>query len=203
MSACSSVSFDENTTTQAQFDTALATNAALAPSTVPLFGSATYEGEMQIDTMSGTTQSGSIRGGLIMEASFSSTNPITATAGGFAGTIDGKRVTYSGQLSSDDAPGLLPLNVITRNGVGVNATADMFVSIGGTLRNDETGVRNRLQSGFGTGQGSWLDGSFRGANARAVTGDVQLNIEPRGGRSAITGTTNDAIVTGDFYAVAN
>ncbi|MEC7760364.1 MAG: hypothetical protein VX874_00470 [Pseudomonadota bacterium] len=203
VSACSSVEFDENTTTQAQFDTALALNTRLVEAAVPVLGSATYEGEIQIDTMSGTTQSGSIRGGLVMEASFTSTDPITATAGGFAGTINGQRVTYSGQLSSNDAPGIYPVNRITTSFLTANPTSTMWVSIGGTLTNDETGVRNRLRAGFGEAEGSWLQGSFRGADARAVTGDVQFNIEPRGGRSAITGTTNDAIVTGDFYAVAN
>ncbi|MBL6427201.1 MAG: hypothetical protein HOY44_06705 [Maritimibacter sp.] len=203
MSACSTVNFDTNTTTEAQFDTVFATNNALTPAAVPIFGSATYEGEIQIDTISGTTQSGSIRGGLIMEASFSSTDPITATAGGFAGTVNGQRVTYSGQLSSDDAPGLLPLNQVLTSGFGPTAASTMFVSIGGTLRNDDTGVRNRLQAGFGTAQGSWLQGDFRGSNARVVTGEAQFNINPSGGVSAITGTANDAIVTGQFYGVAN
>lgn len=196
LSACSGTSFEPNTTTEAQFESVLAAQNALAPSSAPLFGSATYEGEVQIDTMGGTTKNGSIRGDLIMDVSFTNvTSPFSVEAGGFAGTIDGKRVTYSGTLSSDDAPGILPLNYILP--IGEDGTSTMWVTIGGTLKNDDTGVRNRMRAG------TRLTGDFRGTKGSVITGDAQMVINPRGGVSAITGTSDEATVTGAFYAISN
>jgi hypothetical protein len=192
LAGCATIKFDPNTTTEAQFDTVFATNDALALAAAPLFGTGTYEGEMQVDTMASGTKTGSIRGGLIMDVSFASTEPFTATAGGFAGNINGQRVTFSGNISSDDAPGLLPINTLIRTGFD---STGMWVTMGGTLTNDDTGVRNRLRAG------SRLVGEFRGANARAITGDAQMVIRPRGGTSAITGTADEATVTGEFYAI--
>ncbi|MAM62060.1 hypothetical protein [Maritimibacter sp. UBA3975] len=192
LSGCATIKFDPNTTTEAQFDTVFATNNALARSAAPLFGSASYEGEVQVDTMAGGVKTGSIRGGLVMDVSFASTEPFTATAGGFAGDINGKRVTFSGNISSEDAPGLIPLNTLIRTGFD---NTGMWVTMGGTLTNDDTGVRNRLRAG------SRLTGEFRGVNARAITGDTELVINPRRGTSAITGSADEATVTGEFYAI--
>lgn len=197
LAGCSSVQFDTNTTTEAEFDTVFASADALAFAGAPLFGTATYEGEMQIDTMAGSTKTGSIRGGLVMDVSFAATEPFTAHAGGFAGTVNGQRVTYSGTLSSDDAPGLLPINSIYNTGIGTARTSSMWVTIGGTLRNDDTGVRNRMRAG------TRLVGDFRGVNARVISGDAQMVINPSRGTSAITGTDTEATVTGEFYAISN
>ncbi|MAM62061.1 MAG: hypothetical protein CMH11_11270 [Maritimibacter sp.] len=185
--------------TKAEFDAAFLDAAGLGPTTTPLSGTATYNGEMQIITVDNAGQSGSIRGAVEMNANFASATPFSAEATNFSGEVRGTEVSYSGTLSSGQATDSSPINLLTTTALpaiaGGGEASAMTLSIGGTLTNEDTGVKNTLNPG------STMNGNFFGNDGKAVGGAVGWSVAVDGGTSAITGTgtgTNGA-VGGQWY----
>jgi hypothetical protein len=186
--------------TKAEFDAAFLDAMSEGPTTTPLTGSATYNGEMQVLTVDNTGTTGSIRGAVEMNANFASATPFSAEMSNFSGTVNGNDVSFSGTLSSDQATDSSPINQLATTPLpaiaGGGEASAMTLSIGGTLTTDDTGVKNTLNPG------STMNGNFFGTNGRIVGGATGWSIAVDGGTSALTGTgtgTNGAI-GGQWYA---
>ncbi|MBU2360207.1 MAG: hypothetical protein KKB02_14980, partial [Alphaproteobacteria bacterium] len=92
---------------QAAFDAkALSYNAGLVPTSRPISGAATYKGEISMLTLANPSdQTEALIGNLDMGVNFGSgvANPVTATAGNFAGKVNGQATTVKGTLSTANA----------------------------------------------------------------------------------------------------
>lgn len=181
------------------FDAAYLEAAGFGPTITPLSGTATYNGEMQIKTVDTSGETGAIRGALELTANFASASPFSATASNFSGEVNGQAVSFSGTLSSDQATDKSPINELATNPLpaiaGGGETSAMVLSLGGTLTNEDSGVKNEFRPGTN------ITGNFYGTDGKAVAGAVGAAVLPTGGTSVITGNTSGAVTGGQWYAL--
>lgn len=170
---------------QTNFDAAAGTLAT----TTELTGSADYTGEVRILTgLNAGDASEALIGDLDMNVNFdANSRPVTATASGFAGEINGTQVTVDGTLSTDNAP----------NGINDISATNVTVPVQGQITLTAVSVEMQGSLSESTNQISGdalltLQGQFRGDNGASVLGAAGVIYDPTNGPRTITG--------GDWYA---
>lgn len=169
------------------FTTGFDTVNLLPPTQTALSGSADYTGEVSIRTNANAANTDEVLvGDLDMNVNFNpnTARPITATAGNFAGEIDGTQVTATGTLSTANAPS------------GVNAVSTTAVNIPGQGAATFTGLSVELRGTLAeptdnlTGDVVMtMQGDMRGTDGAAAAGAAGVSVQPASGPAIITGGT--------------
>tara|TARA_R110002095_G_scaffold37054_2_gene34525 strand:- start:417 stop:1058 length:642 start_codon:yes stop_codon:yes gene_type:complete len=160
------------------YDAAFQAVQGMAPTATRLSGSADYTGEIEI--LTGLNQGNAderLIGDLDMNVSFDGgSRPITATASGFEGEIDGQQVTVNGTLSTaNNTSGLNTVVATDSNvpGVGTITTTGVFATLQGTLTENTGQISGDAILG--------LTGNVVGANGEGIIGAATVTVDTGSG----------------------
>lgn len=168
------------------YDTNFAAAQGKLATTTALTGSADYKGEIEI--LTGLNQGNadeSVIGDLEMNVNFDGgSRPITATASGFEGEVNGTQVTVDGTLSTANAPN--GINAVTATTVevpvvGSVVSTGLSVQLEGSLSEETEQLTGDAQL--------TLQGTFVGTEGASVFGSAAGIIDPATGPNVITGGT--------------
>lgn len=167
------------TSTLAEFNTKATNYIFLAPTSTPITGVASYKGEVSVLTGENAADPAeAVIGDLDLNVNFGAgvTNPVSGTAGNFAGKVDGVDTQVTGTLRT--------ANAIAGDVNTVTATTTPAATITGltaTLRGDIS-----LPNGDLSGNARMiLGGTMMEAGGAKISGGHQTTIFPTGGGTSI------------------
>lgn len=150
----------------------------------PITGTATYKGEVSMLTLANANDSAeALVGDLDMAVDFGAgvTNPVTATAGNFAGKVNGVDTTVMGTLSTANAIAN-DVNSVTANVSNLPGVGQVTLTgVTATLRGDVTDPTGQLAGSARM----ILNGNLKEANGAKLSGGHQTTIFPTDGSTSI------------------
>ncbi|MBB3986241.1 hypothetical protein GGQ68_002580 [Sagittula marina] len=163
----------------AAFDAKALNYNLLVPTATGLTGTADYAGEISMLTQANAGNTAeAVVGDLNMTVNFDAgaTNPVTATAGNFAGEVNGTATSIGGTLSTANAIAG-DVNSVTATSTGAGTLTSATATLRGTL-SDPTGSLSGDARMI-------LSGNLKEAGGAKMGGGHQTTITPFGGGSTI------------------